>query len=56
MSSFEPPAPDLAQLKADWDSWEKGEETPGRVLANMKTHGMRGLLQQLIEAGWTPAS
>jgi len=54
MSSFEPPAPDLALLKADWDSWERGEEMPGRVLANMKTHGMNGLLQRLVDAGWTP--
>ena len=54
MTTFEPPAPDLAQLQADWDAWETGDETPGRVLANLKTHGMRAVLAELIESGWTP--
>ncbi len=27
--------------------WEKGQETPGRVLANLKTHGMRAFLEEL---------
>jgi hypothetical protein len=54
MAAFEPPAPDLAQLLADWEMWEQGGETPGRILANLKTHGMGGLLAQLAESGWTP--
>lgn len=54
MSTFEPPAPDLALIRADWESWERGEEAPGRVLANLKTHGLAGLLEQLTESGWTP--
>ena len=53
--SFQPPAPDLALLRADWEMWEKGEETPGRVLANMKTHGMAELIAELLASGWTPA-
>jgi hypothetical protein len=28
-------------------AWEKGEETPGRVMANLKTSGMRELLEAL---------
>jgi hypothetical protein len=30
--------------------WEKGEETPGRVIANLKTSGMRELLEALAAA------
>jgi hypothetical protein len=52
--SFEPPAPDLAKLQLAWDKWERGEETPGRVLADLKTSGMRELLTMLTETGWQP--
>jgi hypothetical protein len=51
-SSFEPPAPDLAKIQLHWEEWERGEEPPGRVLANLKTAGMRQLLQRLVEDGW----
>ena len=54
--SFEPPAPDIAKLRDTWEEWERGEETPGRVLANLKTSGMRALLAQLVESGWSPAA
>jgi hypothetical protein len=27
--------------------WERGEETPGRVIANLKTGGLRDLLETL---------
>jgi hypothetical protein len=30
--------------------WERGEQTPGRVIANLKTGGMRELLEQLAAA------
>jgi hypothetical protein len=53
-STFEPPAPDLAKLQGYWDEWERGDETPGRVLANLKTAGLRQLLQQLTDSGWQP--
>jgi len=53
-STFEPPAPDLAKLQLHWEEWERGEESPGRVLANLKTAGMRQLLQSLVEDGWSP--
>ena len=52
-SSFEPPVPDLAKLQLHWEEWERGEEAPGRVLANLKTAGMRQLLQSLVEDGWS---
>jgi len=53
-STFEPPAPELTKLHGYWEEWERGEEAPGKVLANLKTAGMRQLLQQLVDAGWQP--
>ena len=44
------PAPDPAKLLADWMEWEKGETPPGRVISNLKTHGMRDLLETLTAA------
>jgi hypothetical protein len=52
--AFERPAPDLQKLVAAWEQFEAGEETPGRVLANLKTAGLPEVLQQLLEEGWTP--
>ncbi|MCU1501646.1 MAG: hypothetical protein JWM12_1000 [Ilumatobacteraceae bacterium] len=54
--SFEAPAPDLNKLLTAWEAWERGEEMPGKVLANMKTAGFASILQQLIDSGWSPAS
>jgi hypothetical protein len=62
------PAPDPAKLLAQWMEWERGEQTPGRVIANLKTGGLRDLLEGLITevpdeplpldpeaaAAWTP--
>lgn len=39
--------PDPQKLLADWMAWERGEDTPGRVIANMKTHGLREILERL---------
>jgi len=41
-----PPA-DPAKLLAQWMEWERGEATPGRVMANLKTGGLREVLEQL---------
>jgi hypothetical protein len=49
------PPPDPVKLLDQWMEWERGEATPGRVMANMKTAGMRDLLETLAAAG-TPAS
>lgn len=54
--AFERPAPDLTKLLAAWESWEKGEETPGRVMANMKTAGLDEILRELVSSGWKPGS
>ncbi|HEY4333790.1 MAG TPA: hypothetical protein VGM78_14515 [Ilumatobacteraceae bacterium] len=52
---FERPAPDLAKLVTAWQAFERGEETPGKVLANLKTAGLADVLQQLTESGWIPS-
>ena len=43
------PATDPTKLLSDWLEFERGEESPGRVLANLKTHGMREVLENLAE-------
>jgi hypothetical protein len=48
------PPPDPEKILAYWAEWEKGEETPGRVMSNLKTAGLPELLQQLID-GREPA-
>jgi hypothetical protein len=53
MSTFERPAPDLAKLITAWDEFERGEQMPGRVLANLKTAGLGEVLAKLAETGWT---
>ena len=54
--AFEAPAPDLVKLITAWEEWEAGEQTPGKVLATMKTAGLAQILQQLAASGWTPAA
>lgn len=44
------PVPDPAKLLDNWMEWERGETTPGQVLANLKKHGMRELLEDLHQA------
>ena len=44
-----PPA-DPRKLLAHWMEWEKGELTPGRVMSNLKTDGLRELLEDLADA------
>jgi len=41
------PLPDPTKLLAQWMEWERGESTPGRVMANLKTGGLRLLLEDL---------
>jgi hypothetical protein len=55
MSSFETPPPDLTKLIAAWDEWERGEESPGKVLSKLKTAGLHTVLSQLRDSGWAPA-
>jgi hypothetical protein len=41
-----PPA-DPAKLLASWMEWERGETPPGRVMSNLKTGGLRDVLEHL---------
>ena len=34
-------------MLAAWMEWERGESTPGRVMADLKTAGLRDVLDQL---------
>jgi hypothetical protein len=54
--SFEPPAPDLNKLITAWEEWERGEQAPGKVLANLKTAGLHTVLAQLRDQGWVPTA
>ncbi len=54
--AFEAPAPDLGKLVSAWEEWERGEQTPGKVLAAMKTAGLPQVLRQLVDSGWTPSA
>jgi hypothetical protein len=44
------PPTDPKKLLAYWMEWEKGETPPGRVMSNLKTAGMRELLDDLASA------
>ena len=44
------PPPDPQRLLAYWMEWEKGETPPGRVISNLKTAGLRDVLEQLAAA------
>ncbi|MEO6571732.1 MAG: hypothetical protein ABIO83_09300 [Ilumatobacteraceae bacterium] len=54
--SFDRPAPDLAKIVAAWEEFERGEQQPGRVLANMKTAGLPEVLAELAASGWSPST
>lgn len=42
------PAPDPAKLLEAWMEWERGDALPGRVMSNLKTGGLRDLLEGLV--------
>lgn len=51
MSTYEDrPPPDAEKLLAYWMEWEKGETPPGRVISNLKTAGLRELLEATVVA------
>jgi hypothetical protein len=53
--SFERPAPDLTKLLSAWEEFERGEQQPGKVLANLKTAGLPEVLNELVASGWSPS-
>ncbi len=42
------PPPEPAKLLEAWMEWERGEAPPGRVMSNLKTGGMREVLELLV--------
>ncbi|MBT5137520.1 MAG: hypothetical protein HOH36_14670 [Acidimicrobiaceae bacterium] len=50
------PDPDPVKLLSQWGEWESGETPPGKVLANLKTSGMRELLRSLVDSADTSDS
>ena len=47
MTAVERPVPEPTKLLEYWMEWERGETPPGQVLANLKTGGMKELLEEL---------
>lgn len=45
---METPSPDPSKLLDAWMEWERGEQPPGRVIANLKTGGLRDLLEHIV--------
>jgi hypothetical protein len=43
------PPPDPVKLLSFWMEWERGETPPGRVMSNLKTGGLRELLEHLAQ-------
>jgi hypothetical protein len=48
----ERPATDPAKLLSQWDDWARGDELPGRTMANLKTGGAR----EILDAGGDTAA
>lgn len=42
------PPPNPAKLLEYWMEWERGETPPGRVMSNLKTGGLREMLEAMI--------
>jgi hypothetical protein len=47
---MERPPIDPHKLLASWMEWERGEITPGRVMADLKIGGLRDVLEELVAA------
>jgi len=50
------PPPDPQKLLTAWMEWERGETPPGRVMSNLKTAGMREVLEELAAADGVAAT
>ncbi len=48
MPAMDRPPADSSKLLAHWMEWENGETPPGRVISNLKTGGLRELLEHLV--------
>jgi hypothetical protein len=45
---METPPPDPQKLLNHWMEWERGETPPGKVISNLKTAGLRDVLEALV--------
>ena len=54
-STFERPLADVAKIVAAWEEWERGGESPGRTLADMKKAGLADVLRELQASNWKPS-
>ncbi len=52
---MERPPADPRKLQATWDGWVAAESTPGRVVADFKTNGLRDVLEHWAEGSETGA-
>lgn len=43
------PPPDPAKLLEAWMEWERGNNPPGRTLADLKIAGLRDILEHLVD-------
>ena len=44
---MERPPADPSKLLSSWSEWETGENPPGRVMSNLKTGGLRDVLDHV---------
>ncbi len=51
---MERPPADPAKLLSSWTEWETGETPPGRVVSNLKTGGLRDVLDHVGTAEGAP--
>lgn len=47
IGDVERPPADPAKLLSSWTEWETGETLPGRVVSDLKTGGLRDLLEHV---------
>ena len=43
------PKPDLNKITDLWEQWEQGKAEPGKLMSQLKIHGLPDILQQLAE-------
>ena len=48
---METPPADPAKLLEHWMAWERGEIPPGKTLSELKTGGLRDVLELLAQPG-----
>jgi hypothetical protein len=44
------PVAEPRKLLEHWMAWERGEVPPGKTMSELKTGGLRQLLEQLVQA------